>query len=80
MPSRDDLGLDGRRQGLIEAALASDPGLAEELELISSRLEPAARRVFWRTFADGSARHARPAAAVLEALELAASSRRRHAP
>lgn len=76
MPARDDLGLDRCRQRLIAAALATDPGLAEELELIASRMELEVRREFWHAFADGCARHARPAAAVLGALELTASSRR----
>jgi hypothetical protein len=71
MRSLAEAGLDGRRRTLVEAALRSDPALREELELIAAELGAAAARRFWVEFADRCA-VARPAAAVLPALERAA--------
>lgn len=76
MPALDELGLDPRRRELAESALREEPALAEELELITGLLSDDVQRVFWRAFADGCAASARPAAAVLAALERAAAGSR----
>lgn len=73
MPSFDDVGLDARGRALVVAALADDPALAEEVELIASLLGEKARRCFWRAFACECRRRNRPAGAVLAALERAAT-------
>lgn len=73
MPSFDDAGLDARGRARVEAVLATDPALAEELELITSLLGEAARRRFWRAFAGECGRRDSPAGAVLAALEQAAA-------
>lgn len=73
MTSFDDAGLDARRRALVEAALAADPALAEELELITGCLGERAARSFWSRFADDCVRTERPASAVLAALEHAAA-------
>ena len=72
MPPFDREGLSQLRRACIEAALVADPALASELELIVGLLAPAVRDRFWEAFADALAGLARPAAAVLAALEQAA--------
>ena len=59
----------------VAAALAADPTLAEELDVIVAAFDPAAAERFRTAFAEELDRHARPATAVLTALERAASSR-----
>jgi len=76
MTTLDELGLDPRRRELAESALREDPALAEELELITGLLNEDIQRAFWSAFADGCAASARPAAAVLAALERAAAGDR----
>ena len=71
MSSLHDAGLTPIELKAVEAALATDVGLREELELIASFLAPQGRHRFWRAFAAGCASGGRPAAAVLEALERA---------
>jgi hypothetical protein len=66
---------DGERRA-IERAFADDPWLAEELERVTGFLDPAAAGSFWRAFAARAPTAARPAAAVLGALEDAASEAR----
>lgn len=73
MTGRGDRGLDERALAAVERALASDPALAEELEMIEAHLRGEARAAFWRCFAEECGRRARPAEAVLPALERAAS-------
>ncbi len=73
MPTLDDSGLDERSRARIAAVLAADPALADELALIEVALRPAARARFWLALAEESGRVARPAAAVLAALERAAA-------
>jgi hypothetical protein len=58
----------------VRAALARDPALEDELELIDAVLEPAARARFWPALAQEVGPCRRPAAAVLAALERAAQS------
>ncbi len=72
MTSLDDARLGREARARVEAALARDPGLGEELEMIVAMLGGAARERFWRAFADGCGSGKRPAAAVLAALEDAA--------
>ena len=57
----------------VRAALVRDPSLSDELDLIDRELEPAARARFWRALAEEVGPGRRPAAAVLAALERAAS-------
>jgi hypothetical protein len=71
-----DADLDPPAIEAIEAALGADPELAVELEAIDAALRPAARARFWRALAAELPRHARPAAAVLAALELTATPER----
>ena len=73
MTTRGDRGLDRCARAAVADALASDPALAEELGLIVAHLRPDARDRFWRCFAEECGRCARPAAAVLGALERAAA-------
>jgi hypothetical protein len=71
MPAIDQDGLSRDELEAVRAALARDPALAGELDLILPALGPAARTAFWAEFAracDGE----RPAAAVLTALTRAA--------
>jgi hypothetical protein len=75
MSSLHDAGLAHGELRAVEAALATDVALREELELITSFLPPQARRTFWRAFAAGCASGGRPAAAVLGALERALTGR-----
>lgn len=56
----------------IAAALAADPDLAEELEMIVAEFDAVARDRFLAALADELPRHVRPAAAVLAALARAA--------
>ena len=72
MPSLDDAGLSAEGRSRIEATLAREPSLEAELGAIAEALHPAARRRFWRAYAAECERHARPATAVLAALERAA--------
>lgn len=73
MPVIDQGGLSSDELGAVSAALARDPGLRGELELILPALDRGTRRAFWRAFASGCDVE-RPAAAVLEALVAAARS------
>jgi hypothetical protein len=75
MSSLRDAGLTRRELEAVEAALAGDVALREELELIASFLAPRTRRSFWRAFVSGCASGGRPAAAVLGALERAIAHR-----
>jgi hypothetical protein len=75
MSSLHESGLTRSELDAVEAALARDVALREELELIASFLEPRTRRIFWRAFASGCASGGRPAAAVLGALERAIAHR-----
>ncbi len=67
----DDAGPAREAMARVKAALALDPALATELELILGSLTVAARAAFWHAFADECGRHERPATAVLAALERA---------
>lgn len=67
----------GRGDPRIAAALAADPDLAAELEMILGAFDVAARERFLVAFADELPRHVRPAAAVLTSLERAARGQRR---
>jgi len=64
-PSREEL-------EALNGALARDPALRAELDLILPVLDPASRRAFRQAIAGAD----RPAAAVLEALVAAAAGRR----
>lgn len=68
----DDAGLAREAAARVDAALALDPALAAEIELILGSLTAVGRAAFWEAFADECVRHRRPAAAVLAALERAA--------
>lgn len=59
------------REARIDAALAADPALADELEMILSAFDPHARERFEAAFSEEVERHERPAAAVLAALSRA---------
>lgn len=72
MPLLDGAELNEGERALVEAALAADPALAADLELIGEVLAGGARQRFWRAFARGCGMRERPAAAVLAALETAA--------
>lgn len=72
MSSLDDAALGRQGRARIERALLADPALEAELELIAAELAPGAASVFWAAFAEECERHARPAGAVLAALERAA--------
>ncbi|MEZ5074424.1 MAG: hypothetical protein R2691_06260 [Solirubrobacterales bacterium] len=72
MPSIDHDGLTPAETRALRSALARDPALAGELELILPALAPAARRELVRELARRCAGAERPAAAVLEALVAAA--------
>lgn len=72
MPTLDDDWLRPARDARIAAALDSDPALANELDLIGSQLAAPARARFLGALVEELERHARPAAAVLAALERAA--------
>ena len=72
MPLLDDAELNEGERALVEAALATDPALAAELELIGEVLGDGARQRFWQAFARECGMRERPAAAVLAALEAAA--------
>lgn len=61
------------RDARVRAALTADPALAAELQMIVAALDAAAAARFWAAFAAELGRHARPAAAVLAALERAAA-------
>lgn len=67
-----DAGLDGEARARVDRALLADPHLRAELELIEASMSPHARALLWAAFAEECGRHARPAAAVLVALERAA--------
>lgn len=71
-----DEALGARERESIDRALRADPALAEELRFIAEHLGPAESMAFWSAFARESERAARPAAAVLAALEVAAGVRR----
>ena len=75
MSSLHDAGLTNGELESVEAALATDVSLREELELIASFLAPQTGRSFWRAFAAGLASGGRPAAVVLGALERALAAR-----
>ncbi len=72
MTAPDDQSPRARRDRRISAALAADPALAAELEMIVAAFGADARERFLAAFADELRRHVRPAAAVLAALERAA--------
>ena len=75
MPTPPDVALrDGERHA-IERALAADPWLAAELDLVVGLLEPVAAARFWRAFARRVSSAPRPSAAVLGAFEDAARRR-----
>ncbi len=76
MSSLHDAGLNPVELAAVEAALAGEAALAEELELITSLLAQRSRRVFWRELASGCVDGERPAASVLGALERALAARR----
>ena len=67
MPAIDQDGLSPGELDAVRSALARDPDLAAELDLILPALDGAGRRVFWQAFAP-LAGDERPAAAVLVAL------------
>ena len=75
MPAIDQDGLSPDELGAVGAALAHDPCLREELELILPALDAGTRRAFWQAFAS-TCEVERPAGAVLEALVAAARARR----
>jgi hypothetical protein len=76
MTARGDRGLDCAARAALERALAADPALDEELELIVAHFSSEARGRFWRAFAAECERADRPATAVLGALARASSDRR----
>lgn len=76
MPSIDQDGLAPAESRALSSALAQDPALARELELILPALDPAARRAFKRELARRCGGADRPAAAVLEALVAASRATR----
>lgn len=71
----DDAGLDQAAIAAVITALDADPALAAELAQIDAALSPDAGVRFWRALAAELPRQARPAAAVLAALEQAAPAR-----
>lgn len=76
MPAIDQDGLAPDEARAVRAALARDPALADELDLILPALSPSGRRTFLRAFACSCGARGRPAGAVLEALVAAAAARR----
>ena len=76
MPAFDQDGLAPDEARAVRAALARDPALADELDLILPALSASGRRAFLRAFAGRCATGRRPAAAVLEALVAAAAKQR----
>lgn len=68
MPSIDHDGLTPVEARALRSALARDPALAGELELILPALDPAVRRAFTGELMRRCAGAERPAAAILEAL------------
>jgi hypothetical protein len=72
MRTLDDAALCRTERSALDAALAADPALAGEVQVIAGQLEAVARRAFWRELARECPRQERPAAAVLIALERAA--------
>jgi len=74
MPAIDQDGLSPGELGAVRSALARDPALHDELDLILPALEPGVRRAFWREFASACDAE-RPAGAVLAALTAAARGR-----
>ena len=75
MPPLDDAGLAPREREAIDAAFARDPALRAEVEVIAEALADDRRLRFWRALAAAVEGRARPAAAVLTALESAAHPR-----
>ncbi|HEU4802422.1 MAG TPA: hypothetical protein VFS73_04515 [Solirubrobacterales bacterium] len=75
MPAIDQDGLAPDEARAVRAALARDPALADELDLILPALSASGRRAFLRAFAGSCAAGGRPAAAVLEALVATAERR-----
>lgn len=75
MPAIDQDGLSPDELDAVRSALARDPDLAAELDLILPALDGAGRRAFWQAFAP-VAGDERPAAAVLVALICAGRARR----
>jgi hypothetical protein len=75
MPPLDDAGLGPGERAAIDAAFARDPALLAEAELIAAALAEDRRTRFCRSLAAEAANRARPAAAVLAALERAARPR-----
>jgi len=76
MPAIDQDGLAADEARAVRAALARDPALGDELDLIFPALSASGRRAFLRAFAGRCAAGRRPAAAVLEALVAAAAKQR----
>jgi len=72
MAATEDSRLDPLRRARLEAAIALEPGLERELELISEALGGSARRSFWASLARLSGGGRRVSSAVLEALTEAA--------
>lgn len=75
MPAIDQDGLSPGELDAVRSALARDPDLAAELDLILPALDGAGRRAFWQAFAP-LAGDERTAAAVLVALIAAGRARR----
>jgi len=75
MPAFDQDGLAPDEARAVRAALARDPALADELDLILPALSASGRRAFLRAFACRCGEGRRPAGAVLEALVAAAARR-----
>jgi hypothetical protein len=76
MPAIDQDGLAPDEARAVRAALARDPALGDELDLILPALSASGRRGFLQAFARRCVAGGRPAAAVLEALVATASERR----
>lgn len=73
MSAPDEVSERASRDARVAAALDADPALGEELRVIVAALPGDRRAAFWDAFAEGLARHERPAAAVLVALGRAAA-------
>jgi len=71
MPVNEEDGLSPEERDVLHGLGARDPELEAELALILPALDAAARNAFWRQLAETGA-GARPAAAVLAALVIAA--------
>lgn len=72
MTAPDDKSVQAAREARVKAAVAADPDLADELQMIEAALDEDVRERFRAAFGEELCRHARPAAAFLAALERAA--------